>query len=275
MLTVDSIISHQREWAAHESIAVGGYTETVEDNIFDHVLHPETRKEYLKGEGHELEGKRAHMKALHSSSALVVNVFDYWRRENRIEEIAKSCGAQDTITTMEFEKTHQIGNVNRTPPHLDIEFGGQMPLAIESKFTETYYRTTRRSEKDTHLHYYLAQDSIWEKLPKTKDLALRIKHQSGTKTDFEYLDAPQLIKHILGLTHSPYTRFTLLYLWYRIDSDEAAQHEKEVKQFSSAIKGEISFRTMTYQDLFNKIKKIPNASPDYLDYLNRRYFSLA
>ncbi|MGA9048437.1 MAG: hypothetical protein WB588_05515 [Dehalococcoidia bacterium] len=162
---------------------------------------------------------------------------------------------------------------NRTPPHLDIEFGGRIPLAIESKFTEIYHRTTRRNNNNTHLHYYLAQDSIWKKLPKTKDLALRIKQQSSSRTDFEYLDVPQLIKHILGLTHSPYPQFTLLYLWYRIDSDEATRHEKELAWFSSAINGEISFRTMTYQDLFNEIKKIATVNPEYLDYLGRRYFS--
>jgi hypothetical protein len=275
MLTADYIVSKQLDWAVHEGITLERYTKTVEDNIFGHVLHPETQKEYQRGKGHELEGKRAHMKALHSSSALVVNVFDYWRRENRIEEIANSCEAQGTMTTMEFEKTHSIKAVTRTPPHLDVEFNGQVPLAIESKFTETYHRKTRRDDDDTHLEYYLAQDSIWYGLQKTKGLSMKIKQQSGSRTDFEYLDVPQLIKHILGLTCSSYDKFTLLYLWYRIDSDEAIRHEKELTEFSSAVKDDgIDFRVMTYQDLFGELKKIPNVGSDYLDYLNRRYFSL-
>jgi len=30
---------------------------------------------------------------------------------------------------------------------------------------------------------------------------------------------------------------------------------------------------MTYQELFDRIKRIPNAEPPYLKYLEQRYFS--
>ena len=121
-LMTDYIVDCQLEWARHENIPLDGhYTLRVEDNIFGDELHPETRKEYERGKGHELEGKRAHMKALHSSSALVVNVFDYWRRRNRIQDIARCCGAEGIVTGMEFERTHPIKGVGRTPPHLDVE----------------------------------------------------------------------------------------------------------------------------------------------------------
>jgi len=268
------VLHSQLRWAAEEGIPLEGYTKTVEDNIFGNKLHSETRKEYAKGKGHELEGERAHMKALHSSSALVVNVFDYWRRQNRIQDIASCCGAEGVVTGMEFEKTHPIKGINRTPPHLDVEFAGSIPLAIESKFTEPYHRKTRRDNKDTRLDIYLEFRDIWDGIPKTRSLAERIVQQSGARTDFEYLDVPQLIKHILGLNCCYGSRFSLLYLWHKINLAEANRHEKDLAEFSTRIGDEISFRVMTHLDLFNRIKSRPDVSPDYLQYLKHRYFSI-
>ena len=274
ILTAHYIASCQLKWATQEKIPLEGYyTRRVEDNVFRNELHPETKKEYERGKGHELEGKRAHMKALHSSSALVVNVFDYWRRQNRIQDIARYCGAEGTINGMEFEKTHPIEGLERTPPHLDVEFTGTIPLAIESKFTETYHRKTRRDNRDTHLNEYLRHRDIWNGVPKTKALAENIVQQSGARTEFEYLDVPQLIKHILGLSCSYRGPFSLLYLWYRVNSNEAKQHEEELARFSACINGEVSFSVMTYQVLINRIKQLKNADSDYLVYLERRYFS--
>ncbi len=275
MLTANDIAYKQLEWAVQEKIILKGYAIRTEDNIYTHELHPETLKEHERGKGHELEGKRAHMKAFHSSSALVINVFDYWRRQNRIQDIARCCGAEGTINAMEFEKTHPIKGINRTPPHMDVEFSGLTPLAIESKFTETYHRRTRRDDKDTHLGAYLKHSAIWDRIPKTKAIAEKIHRQSGTMTDYEYLDVPQLIKHVLGLTCSYLGQFSLLYLWYRTNSSEATQHEEELASFSIAIKDEISFQTMTYQDLFNKIRQLPDVDSAYINYLERRYFSVS
>ena len=275
MLVANHVAYCQLKWAIQQGISLEGYTKKVEDNIFNNELHPETKKEYKRGKGHEIYGKRAHMKALHSSSALVVNVFDYWRRQNRIEDIARCCGAQGTINGMEFEKAHPIKGMDRTPPHLDVEFTGSIPLAIESKFTETYHRKTRRDNKNTHLDLYLGHRDIWNGIPKVKGLAETIVQQSGARSDFEYLDVPQLIKHILGLTCSYHDQFSLLYIWYKIDSNEAKQHEQELAQFSISIKDEMDFQTTTYQDLFKRIRHLPDVDAAYLEYLERRYFSVS
>lgn len=165
--------------------------------------------------------------------------------------------------------------MDRTPPHLDVEFTGPIPLAIESKFTETYHRETRRDNKDTHLHVYLEHRDIWNGIPKVKALAESIVQQSGARTDFEYLDVPQLIKHILGLKGSNSGPFYLLYLWYKINSNEAKQHEEELARFSTSMKDENSFQTMTYQDLFNRIGHLPDVDSAYIKYLEQRYFSVS
>jgi hypothetical protein len=272
----DHIIDCQLEWARSENILLDGhYTIRLEDNIFGGELHPETKKEYRRGKGHELEEKRAHMKALHSSSALVVNVFDYWRRQNRIKDIARCCGAKGNVKGMEFEKTHPITGIQGIPPHLDVEFAAAVPLAIESKFTETYQRTTRRPFEKTRLNVYLKHDDIWDGMPKLKDLAQGIVQQSRDRTKFEYLDVPQLIKHILGLTCSYRSRFSLVYLWYKVESKEATQHEEELSDFRNRIDGDLDFQTMTYQGLFESIKHIPNVSAPYVKYLEERYFSIS
>jgi hypothetical protein len=274
ILAAEYIAEYQLKWAAQRKISCeGSYTKKVEDNIFNHELHPDTRREYERGKGHELEGIRAHMKALHSSSALVVNVFDYWHRRNRIQDIAKVCGAEGVISGMEFEKIHPIKGVAKTPPHLDIEFAGPMPLSIESKFTETYHRQTRRDNKDTHLDKYLKHREIWNGISKLRTLAESIVRRSGVRTDFEYLDVPQLIKHILGLKSSYGGSFCLLYLWYKVNSPEATRHEEELARFSASIKDEINFRTMTYQDLFNRIRHLPDVDSTYIEYLEQRYFT--
>ena len=268
--TVENITAQQLTWARQNKIALEkSYTSRVEDNIFGGQLHPATRLEYEKGKGHELEG---HMKALHSSSALVVNVFDYWRRVGRIQDMAECCGAEGSVTEMEFEKTHPIKGVTRTPPHLDVEFGGTLPLAIESKFTETYRRKTRRPLASTHLDKYIEKDDIWVGLPRLRAVAESIVRQSADRTQFEYLDVPQLVKHVLGLNGAYQGHFSLLYLWYRVESPEAAQHEHELGEFVAHVGDEIGFRTMTYQELFNRIRRLPNFDPAYVEYLEARYF---
>jgi len=48
----------------------------LDDNLFE-PLTPEVREEFEAGDGQELNGRGMH--AVHSSSALVVNIFGYWR----------------------------------------------------------------------------------------------------------------------------------------------------------------------------------------------------
>ncbi len=273
IMTRDSIAARQVEWATRKRIALdGAYTVNLGDNIFGGELHPMTGREYEREEGHEMAGDKAHMRALHSSSALAVNVFDYWRRRNRVQDIASCCGAGSDVFRMEFEKTYPIDSVGWTPPHLDVEFDGRSPLAIESKFTETYRRKTKRANADTHLDRYLAQHDLWSGIPRVQTLAKTVVQRSGTTTEFQYLDVPQLIKHILGLNCSYHGRCSLLYLWYRVDSPEADRHEQELERFSSMIGSNIRFRAMTHQDLFDRIKRLPDADPVYVQYMEQRYF---
>ena len=267
------ICNQQQAWAHQRGIKFDkdGYTFSLDDNLFLPLL-PEVKKKFQSGKGEELgsDGKRGKIQALHSSSALAVNVFQYWVNRD-VSNIASACGAPQGITKMHFERTHttSLGGIS---PHLDIEFSGNglKPLAIESKFTEPYHRHTKRSIKEK----YLNVPDLWAGLPGCEKLARRIREEERGKTSFTYLDAPQLLKHILGLTKAyGAIGFNLLYLWYEVSSPEAKSHRKELKEFEKYIGEEVAFREMTYQELFETIRKSQGVGEDYISYLAGRYFS--
>ncbi len=71
--------------------------------------------QFEKGDGGELHDQKsrfAKMKALHSSSALGVNLFHYWNTKNEVNKIAHSCGLCSAVNTSSkkvvFEKKFKI-----------------------------------------------------------------------------------------------------------------------------------------------------------------------
>lgn len=81
-----------------------------------------------------------------------------------------------------------------------------------------------------------------------------IYDEQKKKMSFEYLDAPQLLKHILGLNYETRFKekgFTFLYLWYEIPSLEADKHRSEIESFKKAIGQDVDFQVLTYQELFH------------------------
>lgn len=276
LVTWKLIQEEQQSWARQRGIQFddGGYVLSLDDNLFS-PLSPETRKELDSGKGGELGSSdgRGKMQALHSSSALVVNVFQYWRSGD-IDAIARACGASYGMTEMRFERTHStpLGGI---PPHLDVEFhgtGDTRPIAIESKFTELYHRRTKRGIRDR----YITHRGLWAELPGCERLARHIWEEQKSETRFPHLDAPQLLKHILGLTteYGP-GGFELLYLWYDFPSPEANRHRQEIREFKEYLSDEVCFRDMTYQALFDVVRINLDADKDYLSYLGERYFSSA
>jgi hypothetical protein len=269
----ESICSQQKSWACQRGIRFDedGYTLSLDDNLLLPLL-PEVRKEFKAGKGDELgaAGIRGKMQALHSSSALVVNIFQYWANRD-ISEIASACGTPHGMTRMRFERTYPT-TLGGTPPHLDVEFSADSlkPLVIESKFTEPYRRHTKRAIKDRHLDV----PGLWTGLTECEKLVRRIREEERGRTSFGYLDAPQLLKHILGLTKAfGASGFSLLYLWYEIPSPEARSHRTELNEFMNLIGQEVEFRQMTHQELFQAIRECHGVSEGYIRYLTERYFS--
>jgi hypothetical protein len=104
-----SICAQQLVWAARHGVKCDrdGYTLSLNENLYL-PLSAATEEEFKSGRGDELgsSDKRAKMRALHSSSALAINVFQYWRTRN-LDNIARACGAPQGMTEMRFEQNLQ------------------------------------------------------------------------------------------------------------------------------------------------------------------------
>ena len=263
----------QRDWAQGRGLAVdaAGYTATLDDNLFQ-PIRPETVADFEAGDGGELgePGRRGKMQALHSSSALACNVFDYWRGRDGAE-LASALDLGDGIESLGFERKLPTGLTGRAP-NLDVVLlspSGRV-TAIECKFLEPYgshaaFFTARYFEK---------RPGLWETagFPRCQALAERL--HAGARP-YRWLNAPQLLKHILGLHRSAPPGGSLLYLWYQVPGATGDEHAAEAASFAAvALADGIDVRTLSYQRLYRKLEEGASAEHrDYLTYLGERYFA--
>jgi hypothetical protein len=282
----EQIIAKQAEWANNKGLELIGsagdrgrkvYTTNIEDNLFQ-PLNDKTRKELEGGDGGELKGKTgqpAKMQALHSSSALGINVFDYWRDSSDVTLLFSTCGlsrAKGQLSgEVQFEQKFSIDDRFQFSPNLDVVFYPSQPhkckaFAIECKFTEAY---------SSHKHggvdrKYFTNDKIWENLSTLKHLSDDI---SPDDNRFEHLHAAQLIKHILGLNRKfGHSRYRILYLWYDALGGAGFKHRKEVNEFSKiALSDGVLFHAITYQELIVSLAKHREQHNKYIEYLTARY----
>ena len=97
------ILTKQIQWAMNRDISLIGskglrgrkaYTPQLHQNLFQ-PLEPHVRASFEKGDGSEIIGVHANpakMQAVHSSSALSVNIFQYWQKIGQVPLIAAACG---------------------------------------------------------------------------------------------------------------------------------------------------------------------------------------
>lgn len=314
---LDFIKSKQQSWAKRKGFnLLGGtipnkgeknYLYSLADNLFK-PLSKENLDSYNSGDGNETKDSKtrlAKMKALHSSSAIVVNLFQYWQgkdvcpilnackltsRTNGVGSLIKNIGSisfeKNSIVTsplnyeIRFEDQFEICEDKSQFPHSpNIDVVIYTPLStigIESKFTEPYSSRKHGGLKQK----YVENLSFWNGLPNLYELAKEI---SPNDNKFQYLDAAQLIKHILGLTKSCTNKnksnsrlkhgFRLLYLWYDVIGTEGAEHRKEIEQFAEIVKKDnIKFSHITYQEVIDKLsKEFYTENESYCNYLTDRY----
>ena len=207
----------------------------LDDNLFEPLM-PEAREEFAAGDGDELEGK---MNAVHSSSALGVNVFHYWRSRGLLVEIAQACRVPSTqIEGMRFEAKYPIHDRFMKSPNLDVVIdyapaSGLKVTGIECKFNEPFGGWGKKGLKSV----YLDHDEFWADLPNLRELAAQV---SPDNTRFVALDAPQLIKHTLALKRAcGRTGFRLLYLHYDVPGPEARGRNRRVRQGDEPGRGDV------------------------------------
>jgi hypothetical protein len=286
MRAYEYIISKQTQWALNRGIQLIGsqgsrgrlaYTGELNDNLFE-PLDLDVRKSFERGDGNEISGNPTKMQAVHSSSALSVNVFQYWQRIEQVSVIASACGFCRKWNTVSekivFEDKYRIDdNFDKFPkaPNIDVVFHNSdlsrfKRFAVECKFSEAY-----GSQKHSGLKpAYLELLQLWSDIPNLYNFAKSI----CPNEHFTYLHSAQLIKHILGLKKS-YGKdsFRLLYLWYDVLGKEGVVHRDEIEKFSKVAEADsIYFNAMSYQELILALsRECRREHNNYIKYLSERY----
>jgi hypothetical protein len=260
--SLQTILDRQRAWAERAGVSLDESLRTfdLEQNLFQ-PLSRDAREEFSAGAGQELAGD---MRSLRSSSALVCNVFDYWRGRDSTP-IVRACGIEGSNARIQFEQQFPTG-LRGTPPHLDVLLQGEeeIPIAIESKFTEPFTATHNEFRPS-----YFAKQEIWQGLESVEAYAIAIDAREIAP---EYLGAAQLIKHTLGLQRAHGAKgFRLLYLWFDTGARDATAHRREIEHFTAAVVDDIEFVALSYQEMFGKLELMPDDSL-YREYLIARYF---
>lgn len=267
-------------------------------NINEYGLKKINNDAYSKGSGNEITDKikkkenktiitRAKMKATFSSSAIVVNLFQYWQEKNKISPLLEALGFKNNKAEKKgivFESKNPIKGIGGYSPHLDVVISTDTNnFAIESKFTEPY---NKGSDKNSEIQdSYIKKETLWENLPNLGQLAQAIHNPNNPIEKEEikelieklrktkHLDASQLIKHILGLKSKHGKKFKLLYLWYDVPGTEGYEHRQEIEAFASIAKADrINFSHITYQEVIFYLKENHYAEHEnYIDYLVERY----
>jgi len=278
------IIFKQLQWAHRNNIALIGskinrgrkaYTQNLGANLFEPML-PDVLNNFKKGDGGELTGSPCKMQAVHSSSALGVNIFQYWKKINKIPEIAAACGfcrkGNASSQNIQFEVKFPIGKGFTRSPNIDVVFEN-LPeskykvFAVECKFSEAYSSRNHSGLSSK----YIVLNSLWDDIPNLYSFAKTI---SPTDRKFFHLHPAQLIKHILGLKEKfGKNKFRLLYLWYDTIGPESGIHHKEIDKFTKITKADnLHFHAMSFQELIiNLANNYRNFHTDYINYITSRY----
>jgi len=278
------ILSKQIQWAYRNNIVLIGskgnrgrkaYTQKLGDNLFEPLMI-EIRNNFKEADGGELTGNPCKMQAVHSSSALGVNIFQYWKRMNQIPAIAAACRFCSTGNTssqgINFEVKYPISEKFLRSPNIDVVINNSPKskfkvFAIECKFSEAYYSRTHFGISPK----YIELNKVWDDMPNLLKLAKEI---SPNDNKFNHLHPVQLTKHILGLKEKfGKKNFRLLYLWYDTIGPESAKHHKEINEFTKITKEDgIHFHSMSYQDLIIGLaKNYGNIHSNYIGYITGRY----
>ncbi len=267
-----AVIAAQRAWAAQQGYAVDerGYLPEVAQNLFG-GLPLVVRSAFLAADGGELTDKEddpAKMRSLISSSALGLNVFQYWALRPTAP-LDAALGLSSPIEGIEFERRLPTGT-GRKPANLDVVLtlaNGTM-VGVESKFTE-WMRPSKK--QPARIEPYLRnKKTLWDKagLKNAANLARAIG--KGAES-FAHLDAAQLLKHALGVNGAASKGSVLRYVWFDVEGEAGDTHREELARFTAIVGDELNFRSFSYQDLAAKFAPLPDVNPAYLAYLRERY----
>ena len=286
------ILARQINWAENRGLDLVGskgdrgrlaYTRTLNQNLFE-PLTPGVLAQFMAGDGGEIPlhpepGIPGKMNAVHSSSALGVNIFHYWNRLNLVSEIAAACGLCQSGSAkqwvLRFEEKLKIAGIKSARcPNIDVviydrEENPTKLFAVECKFTEAYGGRQHPGLKQA----YLDCEDLWPEIPALRSIAEEI---AGEDQVYHHLHPAQLIKHVLGCRSKlagTNGSFRLLYLWYDALGAAGATHQAEIDRFSEACKSDgVRFHALSYQELIANIaQRHRRQHPYYVKYITERY----
>ena len=271
MTSKRELLRQQRKWAESVGLTVDsrGYLKSVEANLRE-PLSATTRAAFEKGSGAELlprGSSPAKMQALHSSAVLAVNFFDHWVDKDA-GPLLEALGISSTLESLTFEAQFPTG-LPGNPPNLDValELASGQVIGVESKFTE--WLTPKRTNKPAFKEKYFAGE-LWSNTGLPRCQALVADIMQGNET-FRSLDAPQLVKHALGLATQRRGRFALYYLYFDVPGRASRVHRQDVARFAERVDPVLGFKALTYQALYRALRVRDDVNQDYLAYLRARY----
>jgi hypothetical protein len=269
-----ALLRAQRRWAERRGVLFDahGCVRELRDNLLA-PLDDDALAELRRGS--ELKAgttRPARAYALCSSAALVLNVFGPWRGRDHTALLRALGVGGPGGTRLAFEQPLPTG-LPGDPPTVDVALyrpDGRC-VAVESKFAEWLVPRPRgkRAFKDK---YFPDGRGAWSALDLPRCQALAEDLQAGRER-LKYLNAPQLLKHALGLAHNGLRTSALVYLYYHRAGKEAVGHRAELERVVERLAPEIELHASTYQALFAALSETPGLERDYLDYLAQRYFS--
>ena len=299
----------QKLWATRNRIQMRtdkyscSHTLNPDQNVYK-GLSKMTRNWFENADGHELKDigiLPSKMSALHSSSALCMNIFQYFLDKPELAcALFQSCkliGQTDKLVAkMQFECIDypiKIGDNTIATPNIDlvaelIYGNNKRHIIAESKYTEPY----SGSHNNFLSRKYYTNKDLWTNLDLLKLYkALNIDNVDEIKTNisgeiekgkfvfsYNYLNATQLLKHLLGAActfNKDKSNILLVYLWYDAWGKEGDFHRNEIEDFRHIVEENtpIKVRHITYQELivnlWNKLDH--NEHSEYLNYIADRY----
>ena len=263
------LLEQQRRWAATRRLEVDDddHTADVDVNLFA-VLGAESRAE-LEGSAARPLGdgsKPGPIRGLHSTQALVCNVFDPWR-ESGAAPLAAALdtdpGSNADSVTFAFARAAEPGVGAELDVWLEAE--GGRPTALVASFAEPYVGFDAPLAPEA-----LDAPGSWGALAGCRNLALDLR---ANPRRFRSLPVLRLLHHALALTRRLGPRgFRLAYVWYEMDGPGAALHRRELDRFRMRVGAEVDLHACTWQEFFRALARHPAAPVGYLDYLAARYF---
>jgi hypothetical protein len=262
-----SILAAQRIWAetSRTEIDEDGHVSRWQDNLFG-PLDARSRSELEASAGRPFgdADKPGPLHALHSTLALCVSFFGYWR-DRDASPLSSALGLGEAPCDIRFARKHACSE----PDHeveidLEIEPVDGPPIAVWSSYAEPH------GQIDSRLPVHLRADRAFTgRLPGCRGLAEDVRVNPGR---YRRLAVGRLLECVDALVRSHGPRgFRLLVLWHDPPTSSSRELQSELSRLRARIGGEVRLDFRTWRQLVGRIASNHAEHVAYTQYLESRY----